>query len=95
MCDTAASSLFAGLDGLEHAKAGLLDVGNGGVLLLLERLILGLELLDLGLEGGLGVSHGLLTLGDLGSESGVIERHSGLNFGLLGSITEVEVGRAT
>ena len=90
-----ASLLLGGLDGLEHAKARLLNIGDGGVLLLLEGRIPGLELLDLGLEGGLGILKRLLALGDLGVKSGGVHGHSGLNFSLLGSVTEVEVVRST
>merc|ERR1719487_148160 len=93
--DLPRSSLLGSLDGLKHTEARFLDVGNGLILLLLERLVLGLELLNLGLEGGLGILELLLAFGDLGIESGGVEGHGGLDLSLLGGVTEVEVLRST
>ena len=87
--------LLGSLNRLEHAEAALLDRSDGLVLLLLEGLVLGLELLDLRLEGGLSILHLLLTLGDLLVEVLSGEGHGLLDRLLLLGVTEVEVGRAT
>jgi len=86
--------LLASLDRLEHAESSLLDVGDGLLLLLLERLITLLELLELRLEGGLSVLHLLLSLGDLSIKLSSGEGHGALDLLLLLSVAEVEVGRA-
>jgi hypothetical protein len=53
-------------DGLHGAEAGLLYLLDGGILLLGELLVGGLQLLHLGLEGDLGSAELLLLLRDLG-----------------------------
>jgi len=81
------------LHGLEHAKAGLLHIGNSLILLLHELLVLSLELLDLGLEGILGTGELVLALLDLGVKVGIGESHGLLDRLLLVGIAQVEVGR--
>ena len=49
-------------DGLHGAEAGLLYLLDGGILLLRELLVGGLQLLHLGLEGVLGSAELLLLL---------------------------------
>merc|ERR1711924_297385 len=87
--------LLACLDRLEHAKPALLHRSHSVLLLLLQLLVSLLQLLELGLEGGLGILHFLLTLGDLRIEVSSREGHSVLDRLLLLGIAQVEVGRST
>ena len=63
-------------DGLHGAEAGLLYLLDGGILLLRELLVGGLQLLHLGLEGVLGSAELLLLLRDLGLIFKVISEQS-------------------
>lgn len=83
------------LDGLEDTESTLLHGSDGVILLLNKFLVASLQLLDLRLEGALGVLDFLVGLGDLSLDVGVGHSHSGLDLLLLGIVAQVKVGRAT